>query len=64
MKQNVFLRMFAIILFVFASVGIKSETCCNSKFICALKKEVQAETFHQQIEFPLFPSEEGFLIKI
>ncbi len=62
--KHVFLRIFAIILFVLASVAIKSETCCNSKFNCVLKKNVQAEIFNQQNEFPLFPSEEGFLIKI
>jgi hypothetical protein len=64
MKQNVFLRMFAIILFVLASVAIKSETCCNSKFNCVLKKNIQSETLNQQNEFPLLPSDEGFLIKI
>ncbi len=64
MKQTVVLRILAIILFVLASVAIKSETCCNPKLTCVLKKNVQAETFHQQNEFPLFPSDEGFLIKI
>ncbi len=66
MKQNVFLRMFAIILFLLASIAIKSETCCNSKFNCVLtlKKNVQSETLNGAIQFPLFPSEEGFLIKI
>jgi hypothetical protein len=64
MKQNVFLRMFAIILFLLASIAIKSETCCNSKLYCLLKNNVQTDTLNQKIDFPLFPSEEGFLIKI
>jgi hypothetical protein len=64
MKQNVFFRTFAIILFVLASIAIKSETCCVSKFNCILKKDVQSDALNQAKEFPLFPSDEGFLIKI
>lgn len=64
MKQNIFLRTFGIILFLLASISIKSETCCISKFNCLVKKNVQSEILNQTSEFPLFPSDEGFLIKI
>jgi hypothetical protein len=64
MKQNIFRRAFVIILFLFASIAIKSETCCISKFDCLLKKNVQSEILSQPNVFPLFASDEGFLIKI
>jgi len=64
MKQIIFFRTFAIILFLLVSIAIKSETCCISKFNCLLKKNVQSETLNQTSEFPLLPSDEGFLIKI
>lgn len=64
MKRNVFLRTFGIMLFLLTSIAIKSETCCISKFNCLLKNNVQYETLNQTNEFPLFPSDEGFLIKI
>jgi hypothetical protein len=64
MKQNVFLRMFAIVIFLLASIAIKSESCCNPKLNCILKKNVESEILNPQSSFPLFPSDEGFLIKI
>jgi hypothetical protein len=64
MKQNIFLRTFGIIVFLLASIAIKSETCCISKFNCLIKKNVQSKLLNQTSEYPLFPSDEGFLIKI
>ncbi len=64
MKQNLFLKIFAILFFLLASVAIKSERCCNAKLNCILKKNIESEILNQQNELPLFPSDEGFLIKI
>jgi len=64
MKQNILLRLFAILCFLLASIAIKSEKCVNSKYNCALKKKTQSATLNEHAAFPLFPSDEGFLIKI
>ena len=64
MKIYFFPRIIALIVFVLASISIKSETCCNPKINCALKKNVQSETTDQHSYYPVFPSDEGFLIKI
>jgi len=64
MKKILLPRLLVIMLFSMISLIIKSETNCNLKFNCSVKKNIESEMFNQQNEFPLFPSEEGFLIKI
>lgn len=54
--------MFAIALLLLMSLFIKSESHCNSNFNCDRKSNINQT--NQQNEFPLFASEEGFLIKI
>jgi hypothetical protein len=63
MKKILLLRLLAMMPFAMASLVLQSETCHTSKLNCSAKKNVQAETLHEQNKFP-FPSEEGFLIKI
>jgi hypothetical protein len=63
MKKNLLCRLLAIMIFATASLVLKSETCHTSKLNSSAKKTIQSETANEQNKF-LFPSEEGFLIKI
>lgn len=64
MKKNLLLRLSVVMLFLLASLVIKSERCCNLKFNCSAENKIESEILNQQNDFPLFPSKEGFLIKI
>lgn len=64
MKKTLLFRLFAIALFGLVLIVLKSDACCNGKFNCNTKKNVQSETLKQPNQFPPFPPEEGFLIKI
>lgn len=66
MKQNILFRLFAIVLFGLASLVIKSESSCKINLNCKAKKTAQSSILmlDQKLQIPIFPLDEGFLMKI